>query len=119
MIQSKRWMPYAVGCALCLSVVGFLRTPNKVSAAVRAALVEVVIPTQTFHGTMIATNYPTALGPTSGTLGITTLTLTNFDTTTQQVYLFQPVLSGTGCYNTIVGTVDTGLRCMCNRGRRW
>ena len=34
------------------------------------------------------------LGPGTGILGITSLTLTNFDTQPQQVFLFVPIFSG-------------------------
>jgi hypothetical protein len=42
-------------------------------------------------------NATRSVGPGTGILGITSLTLTNFDTQPQQVFIFVPIFSGGGC----------------------
>jgi hypothetical protein len=37
------------------------------------------------------------MGPGTGIFGVTSLTLTNFDTSPQQVFIFVPIFSGGGC----------------------
>jgi hypothetical protein len=75
-IQRKPWKFAAVASMLAL---GFSLVSVTASAAgsIKAAYVEQVIP-----GT--------------GILGVTSITLTNFDSAAQQVFIFSPVFSGSG-----------------------
>lgn len=119
MMQWRRFIPYLAGFAVCLALLGVLRTPSVVAAAtaVRAALVEVAIPAQTYQGSMIGINYPEAVGPGTGTLGVTNLTLTNYDTTKQLVYLFQPYMDSPGCGGTVIGGVGVGISVYVQPGQ--
>ena len=93
---------WAVAGLFTLAVIGVAVAP-KVRAAIRAAFVEVVLPSQPFSGTMVLKNEVRSIGPGTGTLGVSSLTITNFNTTQQQIQIFPPELSGGGCG---VGTVD-------------
>jgi hypothetical protein len=44
-----------------------------------------------------------AVGVTGKRLAVTTLTISNFDGTTQQLFVFNPVLSGNACGTSVVG----------------
>ena len=44
-----------------------------------------------------------AAGPAAGTLGVTSLTITNFNNSTQQLFVFAPVLGGPNCASQITG----------------
>ena len=82
--------------AVILAGTLLLRTP-RVSAAVRAALVETVLPSQPFHDSAaLSTSYVT-MGPSTGSLGITNITLTNPSSAVQLVYFFEPSLSSGTC----------------------
>ena len=72
-------------------------TPAFAAGALKAAYVEDVIPSKTFTGRMQVLNATSSVGPGTGILGITSITLTNFDTSPQQVFLFVPIFSGGGC----------------------
>ena len=84
--------------------------PAFAAGTLKAAYVEEVIPARTFSGRMQVLNTPNSVGPGAGTaiLGITSLTLTNFDASPQQVFIFVPIFSGGGCgsggSNVIGGT---------------
>ena len=100
----KQLIPYLAGIALAVATVGVLRTP-KVSAAIRATFVEIVIPTTTFNASMQASFgvYP-SVGPDTGTLGVTSLLITNFSDTPQGVIVSAPLFAnGNGCGGTIIG----------------
>jgi hypothetical protein len=71
--------------------------PALAAGAIKAAYVEQVIPARTFYGRMSVLNATQSIGPGTGILGITSLTLTNFDTSPQQVFIFVPIFSGGGC----------------------
>lgn len=74
------------------------------AGGIKAAFVEVVIPSHTFYDSMSVQNTRTAIGPGSGVLGVTSLTITNFDSTAQQVFIFAPVFSGgSGCTGSVIG----------------
>jgi hypothetical protein len=96
MLKLKSLVPYIAGSLVAVVAIGILRTP-KVSAAIKAAFVEIAIPSNPFFNNMIVLNAATSIGPDSGTLGVTNLTLTNFDSTAQQVFIFAPVFSTGGC----------------------
>lgn len=44
-----------------------------------------------------------AVGVGSGHLAVTTLTITNFDSGPQQLFVFAPVMSGGGCSGSVIG----------------
>jgi hypothetical protein len=68
---------YATGAFLTLAFVGSLAAP-RVSAAIRAAFVEVVIPSIPFNSHMnVDAHNPGVAGPDTGNLGVTNITLTN------------------------------------------
>jgi len=67
------------------------------AGALKAAYVEEVIPAKTYSAQMSVLNASKSLGPGIGIFGITSLTLTNFDTSPQQVFIFVPIFSGGGC----------------------
>ncbi len=71
--------------------------PAFAAGSLKAAYVEEVIPAHTYTGHMTVLNSTTSVGPGTGILGITSLTLTNFDTQPQQVFIFIPIFSGAGC----------------------
>ena len=68
--------------ALALAGAGALlaAVPAFAAGGIKAAYVEQVIPSRTFSDSMVVLNSPTSVGPGTGILGITSLTLTNFDT---------------------------------------
>ena len=76
-----------------------LGAPALAAGSIKAAYVEEVIPARTFSGRMQVLNTPNSVGPGVGTgiLGISSLTLTNFDANAQQVFIFVPIFSGGGC----------------------
>jgi len=78
--------------ALTVTVGVTLALSPRVQAAVRAALVEVVIPSQPFLGDVAPTASVAtrATGPASGTLGITNITVTNYGTTVANLQVFAP-----------------------------
>jgi hypothetical protein len=96
MLKSKMLVPYIAGSLIAVIAIGILITP-KVSAAIKAAFVEIAIPSNPFYDSMSVTNTSRSVGPDSGTLGVTNLTLTNFDSTSQQLFIFAPVFSTGGC----------------------
>jgi hypothetical protein len=44
-----------------------------------------------------------AVGVVGQSLAVTTLTITNFDSNPQQLFVFNPVMSGAGCSGSVVG----------------
>ena len=65
--------------------------------------VQVRLPAQPFTVTMVLRNNQRRVaGPGSGTLGVTSITITNFDTEPQQLFLFAPVVSGGDCNGAVV-----------------
>src|SRR4051812_18363344 len=97
--------------ALRLTVAGalaaaFAAAPALAAGSLKAAYVEEVIPSHTWSGSMQVLNATRSVGPGTGVLGISSLTLTNFDNSPQQVFLFVPIFSGGGCGtggSTIIG----------------
>ena len=69
---------YAAGGFVTLAAIATLSAP-KLRAAVRATLVEVVIPSRPYNVSMIfsSSSYKT-FGPDTGVLGVSTITFTNF-----------------------------------------
>jgi hypothetical protein len=87
---------WAAGGFLTLAFVGIFAAP-KVSAAIRGAFVEVVIPSKPFFGTLTTNFFQPSTGPDTGTLGVTSLTVTNFDPTAHLISINAPVFSSGSC----------------------
>jgi hypothetical protein len=97
MLRINRSSSLALACiAGSLAVAG---APALAAGSLKAAYVEQVIPARTWSGRMQVLNATNSVGPgaNGGILGITSLTLTNFDTSPQQVFIFVPIFSGGGC----------------------
>jgi len=92
---------------LSLALIGTLAAPNLV-AAVRATLVEIVVPSNPYFGLMTLTGTVSqSVGPGTGTLGVTQFVLTNTGSSVAQVNLYAALLaSGTcgGTNNVAAGT---------------
>lgn len=89
--------PRAVITALALAALAGTAVPALAAGGIKAAYVEQVIPAKTYTGRMQVLNTTTSMGPGTGILGVTSITLTNFDTSPQQVFIFVPIFSGGGC----------------------
>jgi len=89
--------PRAVITALALAALAGIAAPALAAGGIKAAYVEQVIPAKTYTGRMQVLNTTTSMGPGTGILGVTSITLTNFDTSPQQVFIFVPIFSGGGC----------------------
>ena len=83
--------------AACLVALASVATPAAAAGAIKAAYVEEVIPAHTYTGHMTVLNATSSVGPGTGILGISSITLTNFDTQPQQIFIFVPIFSGAGC----------------------
>ncbi|HUL34905.1 MAG TPA: hypothetical protein VL128_13555 [Candidatus Eisenbacteria bacterium] len=90
------------------AVVTQLIAPRTVQAVVSALVTvantsanpvptQMVGPSNPYFGSVILLNTPASVGPDSGRLGVTNITLTNFASSRQQVFLFQPLFSSGGC----------------------
>lgn len=97
---------YATGAFLTLAFAGIFAAP-RVSAAIRATFVEVVIPSQPFYGSIQASpgSGDHSIGPGTGILGVTNITVSNFNSTRTFVSIFAPIFSGGGCGSPIIGAV--------------
>lgn len=77
------------------------------AGSIKAAYVEQVIPAKTFNGTLLLSHVTKVTGPgvAGGVLGISSITLTNFDANPQQVFIFVPVLTNPadGCSSPVIG----------------
>jgi hypothetical protein len=81
--------------------------PALAAGSIKAAYVEEVIPSKTFSANVSLFTGAKAVGPGVGgpILGITSITLTNFDAAPQQVFLFVPAFSGAAadCSGNVIG----------------
>ena len=103
--RNKKEILLTVGCLLALTLAGLLTSP-KVSAAIRATFVEVVIPSTPFYGKIALSpqHFVLATGPDTGTLAVTSITVTNFDSARNNVFIFAPLFAGAGgCGSAITG----------------
>jgi hypothetical protein len=107
MLKLKSLGPYIACSLVVVAAVAILKTPA-VAAAVKAAFVEIAIPSNPFYDTMTAVNAAVSVGPDSGTLGVTNLTLTNFDSAAQQVFIFAPEFSQGGCGGSSANIIGGG-----------
>jgi hypothetical protein len=90
-------LPATLAAAAGALAIGLASTPAAAAGGIKAAYVEEVIPAHTYTGHMTLLNATNSIGPGTGVLGIGSITLTNFDNTAQQVFIFVPVYSGAGC----------------------
>jgi hypothetical protein len=95
-MKLRKHLLYATGVLIAVAVIATFAAPT-VSAAIKAVFVEVTIPSRPYYGSMSASNSAVSLGPDIGTLGVSNLTLTNFDSTRQQVFIFAPIFASGGC----------------------
>lgn len=95
---------WAAGGVLTLAFAGIFTAP-KVAAAIRATFVEVVIPSKPFYGVLGLSpqNFRSSTGPDVGTLGVTNITVTNFDSIRNTVFILAPLFNGGGCGSLITG----------------
>jgi hypothetical protein len=106
---------FAGGAMLALAVIATVASP-KLSAAIKAAFVEVVIPSHPFAGSAvlsIASPFNgVAVGPGSGTLGVTSITITNLYSSAVLVDVISPVMDGSlpGCAGNVVGSTTPHTR---------
>ena len=102
---TKRFL-CTTGCLFGLVAIGATVAP-KLSAAVKAALVEISLPSRPFFGQagITVNNNRFGTGSDDGTLGITNLVVTNFNNEVSTVEIFQPVLSPNAgsCFGPITG----------------
>jgi hypothetical protein len=99
MIRIRRISAFAFATAAGAVALASASAPAVAAGAIKAAYVEEVIPAKTFTGRMSVLNTTNSIGPgtNGGILGVTSITLTNFDTSPQQVFIFVPIFSGGGC----------------------
>jgi hypothetical protein len=99
-MNSIRKALYTGAGLLSLAMIGTYIAP-KVQAAVRAALVEQAIPNNPYYGLMTLSGTGSqSIGPGTGTLGVTLITITNDDSVVNQVNIFAPLLTGGTCGGT-------------------
>ena len=114
----KKRLLWIAGCLLGVLACSAAFAP-KLSAAIKSALVEIVLPSKPFFGqTGVTVNdVHFGTGTEEGTLGITNLIVTNFNDVVSTVEIFQPVLS----QRTFVhcgGRSPWVLRSQCSRVRQ-
>ena len=99
----KQLIPYLAGATLAITAVGILKAP-KVSAAVRAALVEVVAPSHPVFYTELLPVLNSAGPDTAAVFAVSNITVANISANPQQVLIYTPIFSGTnGCGSTPIG----------------
>jgi hypothetical protein len=96
--------------ALAIAVLSLLTAP-KLRAAIRATFVEIVIPSQPFYSSISAppNSGDHSVGPGTGTLAITNITVSNFNSTRTFVSIYAPIFAGGGCGSPIIGAVGPAL----------
>jgi hypothetical protein len=89
----------SLACVAGMFALAGASVPAHAAGSIKAAYVEQVIPGKTWSGSMSVLNTTNSMGPGSngGILGITSITLTNFDTSPQQVFIFVPIFASGGC----------------------
>ena len=97
MLRTLKISTLALACIAGVLGLAGASAPAFAAGAIKAAYVEEVIPAHTYTGHMTVLNSTSSVGPGTGIFGITSLTLTNFDTQPQQVFIFVPIFSGAGC----------------------
>ena len=103
----KKTILCSAGCLVGVLAVGGIFAP-KLAAGIKAAVVEIVLPSKPFLGQAGVTvnNVHFGTGSEEGTLGITNLVVTNFNNVVSTVEIFQPVLStgASTCFGPITGS---------------
>jgi hypothetical protein len=107
MIKQNRGT-FAVTALAMVVALGMAMVPTTAVAAgsIKAAYVETVIPSKSYSGSInLSNNSRLSFGPNTGVLGISSLTLTNYSATAQQVFIFEPIFgaAATDCYAPIIG----------------
>lgn len=83
-----------------LALIGAVCAP-KLVAAVRATLVEIVVPSNPYFGLMTLNGTASqSVGPGTGTLGVTQFVLTNTGTVVAQVNIYAALLTSGTCAGT-------------------
>ena len=77
------------------------------AGGIKAAYVEQVIPAHTWADSMYVVNAVNTVGPGTGILGVSSLTLTNYDASPQQVFIFVPTFSSGTCGSGVVSGGST------------
>ena len=102
----KKSLLWTAGCLVGVLACSAAFAP-KLSAAIKTALVEIVLPSKPFFGqTGVTVNdVHFGTGTEEGTLGITNLVVTNFNNVVATVEVFQPGLSSNAstCFGPITG----------------
>jgi hypothetical protein len=95
------------GCLFAATTIGALLTP-KLSAAIKAAFVEVVMPSKPFFAFLVSSSsaIPQGAGPGEGTLGVTNITVSNSGSEVNGVQIFQPVTDN--CSNPTTRNIEGG-----------
>ena len=97
-MKLKQVVTTLIAAILVVAVVPSMFNASRVSAASRAQLVEVVAPTQPFfYSGVTRDSSPITFGIGRGTLSITNLTLVNFSSTPQTVFVGQVKLDAGTC----------------------
>ncbi len=94
-MKLKKLIVYVASGLLTIAAVGAVTAP-KLTAAIRGAFVEIVIPSHPYASTGVIKTFLTT-GPDTGTLGVTSITLTNFEATPETVFIWEPTLSAGSC----------------------
>jgi len=106
-MQLTKRLLCTTGCLLGVVAILAPVTP-KLSAAVKNALVEIALPSRPFFGQagLTVNNFRFGTGSDDGTLGITSLVVTNFNNVVSTVEVFQPVLAqgASTCSGPITGS---------------
>lgn len=103
--HTTRWTAaLATTAALCVA----LAAPGSsaIAGTVKPAYVQGAIPTTPFFAVLDLTSAgkDQSAGPGTGTLAVTSITITNFDAVVQQVYIFAPLYGvGATCSSVILG----------------
>jgi hypothetical protein len=102
----KKRLLWTAACVVGVLACSAAFTPG-VSAAIKSAVVEIVLPSKPFFGQTDVTvnDIHFGTGTEDGTLGITNLVVTNFNNVVSTVEIFQPVLSpnASTCFGPITG----------------
>ncbi len=103
-LSAKNWKTTAL-LAVATVCLGTTATPTMAAGSIKAASVELVIPSRAvYFDRGLSNGVALATGPGTGTLGVTSITLTNFDATAQQVYIFAATVTTPGdCSSSVVG----------------
>jgi hypothetical protein len=103
----KRLFIYTAGGFLTLAAIATLAAP-RLRAAVRATLVEVVIPSRPYNlTTEFSSSKFKTFGPDTGVLGIATITITNFAPLGETLTIRQAVMVNGDCSSGTLVTEST------------